>query len=174
VHYDQSANPDTFNFIKSVFIVIMVVLGGLGSITGAAIAAVLLTILENVLRSASGAIWVAFILAGCVSFLLWQRWREEKSTFANTAKRQWIGGSLALLLGVGLLYKFGGPWLADNISALRYVIFALILIVTMILRPQGLMGRKEWGWHSIPFLNKRMARENADFESANQNVEGAI
>jgi branched-chain amino acid transport system permease protein len=175
VHYNQSANPDTFNFIESVMIVIMVVLGGLGSITGAAIAAVMLTILENVLRSASGAIWVAFILSGCVSFLLWQRWREDKSTFAPTTKWQWIGGSLALLLGVGLLYKFGEPWLAANISALRYVIFALILIVTMILRPQGLMGRKEWGWHSIPWLNKRMAREQAAvYEPADQNAQGTI
>jgi len=174
VHYNQSANPDTFNFIESVMIVIMVVLGGLGSITGAAIAAVLLTLLENTLRSASGAIWVAIILAGCVSFLLWQRWREDKSTFASASKYQWIVTSAVLLLGVGLLYEFAEPWLAVNISALRYVIFALILIVTMILRPQGLMGRKEWGWHSIPFLNKRMARENTEFESANQNVEGAI
>jgi len=174
VHYNQSANPDTFNFLASVMVVIMVVLGGLGSITGAAIAAVLLTILENTLRSASGAIWVAIVLAGCVSFLLWQRWRESKSTFTSAAKLQWIGISVALFVGVGLLYQFAEPWLAVNISSLRYVIFALILIVTMILRPQGLLGRKEWGWHSIPFLNKRMARENADFESANQNVEGAI
>lgn len=174
VHYNQSANPDTFNFIASVMVVIMVVLGGLGSITGAAIAAVLLTVLENTLRSASGAIWVAIILAACVSFLLWQRWRESKSTFARKAKYTWIGTTAILIIGVGLLYQFGGPWLAKNISALRYVIFALILIITMILRPQGLMGRKEWGWHSIPFLNKRMARESATLEAANQDVEGVI
>ncbi|MEO6909156.1 MAG: branched-chain amino acid ABC transporter permease, partial [Abditibacteriaceae bacterium] len=170
VHYNQSANPDTFNFIESVLIVIMVVLGGLGSITGAAIAAVLLTLLDNVLRSASGAIVVAIILTGYISFLLWQRWRESKSTFAIKAKYNWIIATVAMLLGVGLLYQFAEPWLAANISELRYVIFAVILIVTMLLRPQGLMGRKEWGWHSIPFLNKRMARESAEYESVNQDA----
>lgn len=178
VHYNQSANPDTFNFIESVMIVTMVVLGGLGSITGAAIAAILLTILENVLRSASGAIWVALILAACISLLLWQRWRESKSTFAATAKRQWICGTVVLLAGVGLLYKFGEPWLVDNISALRYVIFALILIAIMLLRPQGLMGRKEWGWHCIPWLNKRMGREGTEYgslyEAANQDMQGIL
>jgi len=174
VHYNQSAHPDTFNFIGSVMIVIMVVLGGLGSITGAAIAAVLLTLLENLLRSASGAILVAVVLACCISALLWQRWREDKSTFAPTAMWQWIGISLLMLGGVIALSIFGSAWLATNISALRYVILALILIITMLLRPQGLMGRKEWGWHSIPFLNKRMARETTEFESADQNIEGAI
>src|SRR5690606_38489825 len=116
-----------------------------------------LTILENALRSANGVIAVAVILTCCISALLWQRWRDDKSTFARTAMWQWIGISLLLLIGVVALFIFGNTWLATNIAALRYVILAFILIITMILRPQGLMGRKEWGWHSIPFLNKRIA-----------------
>lgn len=43
-------NPATFNFNKSFEIIIMIVLGGLGSITGSIIAAVLLTIIPEALR----------------------------------------------------------------------------------------------------------------------------
>jgi branched-chain amino acid transport system permease protein len=44
-------NPSTFGFTKSVDVIIMVVLGGMGSLTGSAIAAVIVTVLpEFVLR----------------------------------------------------------------------------------------------------------------------------
>jgi len=49
-HYDGYLQPDSFNFIKSIEIIIMVVAGGLGSTTGAVIAAVLLTVLPEGLR----------------------------------------------------------------------------------------------------------------------------
>jgi branched-chain amino acid transport system permease protein len=42
VHYTQLAHPNDFTFMKSIEVVVMVVLGGLGSITGSALAAVLL------------------------------------------------------------------------------------------------------------------------------------
>jgi branched-chain amino acid transport system permease protein len=46
-----SSRPEEFNFMRSFEAVIMVVLGGMGSISGAAIAAVALTVLTEVLRS---------------------------------------------------------------------------------------------------------------------------
>lgn len=49
-HYDGYLQPDSFNFIKSIEIIIMVVAGGLGSTTGAVIAAILLTVLPEGLR----------------------------------------------------------------------------------------------------------------------------
>lgn len=49
-HYDGYLQPDSFNFIRSIEIIIMVVIGGLGSTTGAVIAAVLLTIIPETLR----------------------------------------------------------------------------------------------------------------------------
>ncbi|MDF2441330.1 MAG: branched-chain amino acid transport system permease protein, partial [Abditibacteriota bacterium] len=39
VHYNHSANPGDYDFVRSVQVVVMVVLGGLGSITGATFAA---------------------------------------------------------------------------------------------------------------------------------------
>ncbi len=51
-HFVPIINPGSFTFVKSMEIVVMVVLGGLGSTTGAIVAAVLLTLLPEALRSA--------------------------------------------------------------------------------------------------------------------------
>ncbi len=78
-HYDSYLSPENFNFMKSIEIVVMVVLGGMGSLTGVTLAAVILTVMPEFLR-ASG--------------------------------------------------------------QLRMVIYSLLLIVLMIVRPQGLMGSR--------------------------------
>lgn len=49
-HYLQYINPQTFDFNKSFEIVIMVVLGGMGSVTGSVVAAIFLTVLREALR----------------------------------------------------------------------------------------------------------------------------
>lgn len=49
-HTTNSLNPQSFTFIKSVDVVIMVVLGGMGSITGSVLGAILVTILPEALR----------------------------------------------------------------------------------------------------------------------------
>ncbi|MBI5774149.1 MAG: branched-chain amino acid ABC transporter permease [Verrucomicrobia bacterium] len=49
-HFKQYLNPDGFNFMKSFDIVVMVILGGMGNTVGVVIAAILLTILPEVLR----------------------------------------------------------------------------------------------------------------------------
>lgn len=79
-HYFYIIKPETFNFLKSFDILVMVVLGGLGSTTGAIIAAIFITALTAALQA---------------------------------------------------------------FPAIRMILYALILIVVMIYRPQGLMGNKE-------------------------------
>ncbi len=79
-HYFYIIKPETFNFLKSFDILVMVVLGGLGSTTGAVIAAAFITALNVVLQ---------------------------------------------------------------EYAAVRMIIYALILIIVMIYRPQGLLGNKE-------------------------------
>jgi branched-chain amino acid transport system permease protein len=81
-------SPMTFNFLFSMNLVVMVVLGGTGSITGVAIAAVVLTAIPELLKNVKDSI----------------------------------------------------PWFQDEY---RLMIYALILILMMILRPQGVFGRKE-------------------------------
>jgi len=79
-HYFYIIKPGTFSFLKSFDILVMVVLGGLGSTTGAIIAAMFVTMLTAALQS---------------------------------------------------------------LPAIRMILYAVILIVVMIYRPQGLMGNKE-------------------------------
>lgn len=50
-HVNQFISPSNFTFLLSVNVVIMVVLGGLGSFTGSFIAAIFLTVLPEFLRS---------------------------------------------------------------------------------------------------------------------------
>lgn len=49
-HYVRYINPSTFDFQRSVSVVIMVVLGGMGSTSGAIIAAIFITVLPEFLR----------------------------------------------------------------------------------------------------------------------------
>jgi branched-chain amino acid transport system permease protein len=91
-HYLSYINPSSFDFMKSVEIVIMVVLGGMGSVSGAILAAFILTFLPEALRP------------------------------------------LQDLTHVDL----------------RMVIYSLMLILMMLLRPQGIFGRREL-WQVLKF-----------------------
>jgi branched-chain amino acid transport system permease protein len=85
-HLLQSISPATFGFMKSVEVVVMLVLGGLGSMTGAIVGAIILTALPEALRDVES--------------------------------------------GIGL-------------SGVRMVAYALVLILLMIFRPQGIFGQRE-------------------------------
>lgn len=85
-HFYSYINPSTFTFTKSFEIIIMVVLGGMGSLSGSTVAAIFLTILPEALRP---------------------------------------------------LKEYTG-------TDYRMVIYALLLIVTMLTRPRGLFGRREF------------------------------
>lgn len=52
-HYIQYITPDNFTFLKSIEIVVMVILGGMGSTYGVILAAIILTILPEALREFS-------------------------------------------------------------------------------------------------------------------------
>jgi branched-chain amino acid transport system permease protein len=93
-HYNKFLSTNDFQFIKSFEIIIMIVLGGMGSMTGAVVGAIVVTLLPELLRQ------LPDIQLGATVF-----------RFAD----------------------------------LRLVIFALILIFTMILRPQGIFGTAEIG-----------------------------
>lgn len=93
-HYNKFLSTNDFQFIKSFEIIIMIVIGGMGSMTGAIIGAIVVTLLPELLRQ------LPAIQVGASTF---------------------------------------------QFSDLRLVIFALILILTMILRPQGIFGTAEIG-----------------------------
>jgi branched-chain amino acid transport system permease protein len=123
-------NPTELGFMKSFDIIILVVLGGLGSISGATIAAILLTILPELLREPPS-VWpwglVGGVVVAGVGAVFSQRWWRPFVVVAIMCA-VWEGlRQLAL-------------WAGINLAEYRMVIYALVLILMMILRPQGLMG----------------------------------
>ncbi len=85
-----TSTPTGFDFQRSIEIVVIVILGGMGNTAGVAFAAVLLTVLAEYLRFVAG-------------------------------------------------YTFLPDWLR-KIAANRTIIYSLVLIALMLLRPQGLFG----------------------------------
>jgi branched-chain amino acid transport system permease protein len=103
-HYLAYLNPQTFDFNKSFEIIIMVVLGGMGSVTGSVVAAIFLTVIREALRPL------------------------QEYTHVD----------------------------------LRMVIYALMLIVLMLTRPNGLFGTREF----TDFLPESLRRKLTDKEGA--------
>lgn len=87
-HFKQFIHPEAFGFMRSMDIVVMVILGGMGNMAGVCLAAVLLTILPEILRYLS-----------------------HLESLPETLRQ-----------------------IAEN----RMILYALILIVLMLVRPQGL------------------------------------
>ena len=140
-------NAGEFGFQRSFDIVIMVVLGGLGSISGAAIAAVLLTLLPELLRAPPDLWpWGWRIAAGVAVLILLMAPKKK--------------GPLLTLLGLCLGWeamRFGAARAHIDLSQYRMVMYSLALIIIMIVRPQGLFGLHElWDfrwhlpWHGRP------------------------
>ncbi len=84
-HMNGSVRPDDFKFDRSIEVIVMIIVGGLGSISGAVLGAVVITVLLELLREA---------------------------------------------------------------QQFRLIAYSLLLIATMLLRPEGLLGRRELtlGW----------------------------
>jgi branched-chain amino acid transport system permease protein len=100
--HERSITPSTFGMARSIEIVVMVTLGGLGSISGAVLAAVILTLLPEVLRP---------------------------------------------------------------VSDYRMIIYSLLLVVMMLLRPQGLLGGRElWPRRRGPRPDAAATEDRDDLE----------
>lgn len=89
-HTTTYINPGGFDFQRSIEIVVIVILGGMGNTAGVVFAAILLTVLAEYLRFVAG-------------------------------------------------YTFLPDWMR-KLAANRTIIYALVLIALMLLRPQGLFG----------------------------------
>jgi len=99
-------SPDQFLFVVSITVLVMVVLGGMGNISGVIV----------------GAIVIYFILNTLLPSL------------ASNAE------SLANTIGLGSLNAHNGDWpgLYGEVQRLQFLLFGLILVLIMLLRPQGL------------------------------------
>jgi branched-chain amino acid transport system permease protein len=68
-HFTQFLTPEGFNFFKSVDVVVMVILGGMGSTTGVILAAILLTVLPEILRALAHTDFIAVSQAALESVI---------------------------------------------------------------------------------------------------------
>jgi branched-chain amino acid transport system permease protein len=69
-HHKQVLQPDGFSFMKSIDIVVMVILGGMGRTAGVVVAAILLTVLPEALRGFSDYRMIIYALLIIVMMLL--------------------------------------------------------------------------------------------------------
>ena len=100
-HFKLTITPTGFDFTKSIEIVVMVILGGMGNTVGVILAAVLLTLLPEVLRSLG-----AFLTSILPDFL----------------QADWLVSFL------------------KSLPEYRMIIYSFLLIVLMLVRPQGLFN----------------------------------
>jgi branched-chain amino acid transport system permease protein len=126
----------------------MVVLGGMGSISGAVFAATLLTILPEWLRQPTH-VW-PIGLAAVLLVLAVTRGRRPRLAAG-------IGAATLVLELLAAWARASGIDLADY----RMILYALSLIVMMILRPQGLFGVHEV-WELGPRRVRSPPRDGAD------------
>lgn len=69
-HFRTTISPEGFNFLKSVDVVVMVILGGMGSTVGVALSAVILTVLNEFLRDFEQYRMVVFSLLLIIMMIL--------------------------------------------------------------------------------------------------------
>jgi branched-chain amino acid transport system permease protein len=100
-------SPDSFLFIVSITVLVMVVLGGMGNISGVIIGALVMYYI------------VFYLIPGLPDF----------------------ARSLANDLGLQSLNQSNGDWpgLAEETQRLNFLIYGAILVLVMLLRPQGLL-----------------------------------
>ncbi len=106
-HYLAYLNPSMFTFIRSFEVIVMVVLGGMGSISGSVVAAIILTFLPEGLRGMK-------------------------------------------------------DWLHTSVDP-RMMIYSVMLIILMLTRPQGLLGRREL-WEVLARRKGSVKKDERDKE----------
>ena len=148
-HYIQYANPNDFTFLRSVEVVVSVVLGGLGSITGAALSAAGLTVLQEVLRDVPGAFYTSVALVFVAAYWNFLRVKGEQGAASSYFKAFFVPAIVLLLLCAFYFWPQSNAFLQSSRGALRYIIYSVMLIVVMLLRPQGLLGRREWSLSAL-------------------------
>jgi branched-chain amino acid transport system permease protein len=157
-HFEGFVSPAMFTMELSFIVLTMVVLGGTGSITGSILATIVLFSLPEILRDmppipAGGVI--AGTIAAVAMVVAMKRISDTYHGPKSTAGLLYVGAVLgAVVLSIGLGFALNAvPAISANppieAAKLRMVIFATTLIFLMLLRPQGILGHLEFGWHVL-------------------------
>jgi branched-chain amino acid transport system permease protein len=100
-HYFMLLNPSTFSFLRSIEILLMVVLGGMGSIAGSVAGAAIITVLLEALRTLAGVLAVIYCTAWTALLLPYLRAGTAAGSGSSAARRLGVG---AILLGVAAVF----------------------------------------------------------------------
>jgi branched-chain amino acid transport system permease protein len=154
--HERSIAPYQFGLQKSIEIVVMVTLGGLGSISGAILAAAVLTVLLELLRTPPnpwpwGWVGIAIVIAIAIS----------------VGRRKARGFVITILILISL-WQIGVILEAKNwvkLADFRMIIYSLSLVLLMLLRPQGLLGGREL-WFKRRTIPPTLEPRSAEQESA--------
>lgn len=146
-HYLMFLHPSDFGLLRSIEILLMIVLGGMGNLFGAMFGAIVLSILPEALRSPENVIitlFIIYILGILITF------REGKK---NPFKYSIFTASVLALLVIG--YVLGKDILTTAAAQMRMIIYSILLVIMMIFRPQGLLGTVKF---RLPYLGKKHDR----------------
>lgn len=163
-HYNSFLSTQDFQFFRSFEVIIMIVLGGLGSITGSILGAVVITALPELLRTYPYEIIILLTLIPITVLIMRAIGRER---LPHALRTGWTHAAVAVffyvvlfvisrLILINLLdldYRLAA--ILGDISKYRLVIYAALLIGMMLTRPQGLLGHQELGFSWL----KRARRE---------------
>ncbi len=154
-HSETFISPDTFKMDVSFIILTMVVLGGTGSITGSIMAAVALFAIPEWLRTMQVMIPGSSIVAGILAVgIMVSGFRWVQNNYHESVSKR-IGAYLACVVGAAVAAVVLSfvlafiPQLAQqrlDVAMLRMVIFSMVLIILMLLRPQGVFAHHEFSW----------------------------
>lgn len=150
-------NVNSFTMDVSFIILTMVVLGGTGSVTGSIVAALTLFILPEVLRDAPAMPLNAVLgtLAGIALLVGTIRLAMDHKGLGRSIwmPKTYMGIGIAVAGGVVVSVLANClPALANRTipsAELRMVIFSAVLVIMMLLRPQGIFGVRELGLRSF-------------------------
>ncbi len=167
-HTKGFVSPTDFSMDASFLILTMVVLGGTGSITGTAIAAMVLFIVPEKMRDLPPSIAVAtplgVAIAIIVAVVILKRIQENFHGKALKRLMMNLGtvlGSIVLAMILGqILVKIPVFQSTINGQLFRMPVLAITLVVLMLLRPQGIFGHHEFSWSWVQkILGKKPVQE---------------
>ena len=168
-HYNQFLSTQDFQFTRSFEVIIMIVLGGMGSITGSVIGAVVITALPELLRTYPYEIIILLALIPLTALIL-RVVRKRLPEFLRAGFAHYafvcvfyvllfVGARLVLINLLDLDYRLQD--VIGDISKYRLVIYSALLIGMMLTRPQGLLGGREIGLSWLKRAQRRPAGDEA-------------
>ena len=168
-HYLAYLNPSMFQFTKSFEVIVMVVLGGMGSISGSVLAAIIVTFsLEGfryfkLIREYFGperSKFVAMTTAGGFVLLLIASMILERTMRRPDGSQPKALRALLMLRGIAGALAVAGILLLTEGDP-RMVVFSIVLIWLMRTRPQGLLGHREI-WDVLPRRKDSISKDSRD------------